>query len=48
MVGSSSVALGLMVPVMAAWDWDWDWDWEEDGRGAWRGYLRRCGEMRLT
>jgi hypothetical protein len=43
MVGSSSVALGLMVPVMAAWDWE-----EEDGRGAWRGYLRRCGEMRLT
>lgn len=36
--------VGLIVPVIAAWDCDWD----EEGRGAWRGYLRRCGEMRVT
>lgn len=37
-------AAGLIVPVIAAWDWDCD----EEGRGAWRGYLRRWGEIRVT
>lgn len=39
-------AVGRIVPVIAAWVWDADW--EEEGRGVCRGYLRRCGEMRVT
>lgn len=43
-VCASVLVSGRIVPVIAAWDWDC----EEDGRGVCRGYLRRCGEMRVT